>query len=345
VSFDEEGNTFPKLLDFGIAKLTSPEEDQAHRTGTGVPLGTPYYMSPEQCRGRDVDHRTDIYSLGVVAFRLLTGDYPFHGEMIEILHKHMHEPPPAASSILPGLPPTVDQAIAWMMKKDPADRPKSAVAAIAALNGDTSMPAITPSTLTPPTVRLGPRAHASAGTEDTLASAPTVTPSIPTRRSRAPWLAIGVVLVACAGGALAWTQLRGGSEPTPAPEPAAVVTPAPPAPPPIQGPIVVDIPEKPRRVIITFDGAPAGTRVTSAGVEIGIAPDVEIEYGTEERVLYLTADSHMPASIKVTPDKAQHVTVKMRKKTRVGGTTGPKQPATGDGKDDIIHSIPGLDGK
>src|SRR5438094_274836 len=81
----DEGALFPKLLDFGIAKLSGPEDAAQHKTGTGVPLGTPYYMSPEQCRGRDVDYRTDIYSFGVLAFRLLTGTYPFDGELIEIL--------------------------------------------------------------------------------------------------------------------------------------------------------------------------------------------------------------------------------------------------------------------
>src|SRR5262245_24110394 len=58
---DDEGELFPKLLDFGIAKLSGPDDQLAHKTGTGVPIGTPFYMSPEQCRGRDVDHRTDIY--------------------------------------------------------------------------------------------------------------------------------------------------------------------------------------------------------------------------------------------------------------------------------------------
>jgi serine/threonine protein kinase len=130
LSFDDEGQMFPKLLDFGIAKLSTPDEERAHRTGTGVPLGTPYYMSPEQCRGRDVDHRTDLYSFGVLTFRLLTGDYPFHGELIEILHKHMHEEPPLASSINPALTADIDRTIAWMMNKDPASRPATAIAAV-----------------------------------------------------------------------------------------------------------------------------------------------------------------------------------------------------------------------
>ena len=69
-----DGSVFPKLLDFGIAKLLGDRRPSAmHKTRTGAPMGTPYYMSPEQCRGRDVDHRTDIYAFGCIAYELLTG--------------------------------------------------------------------------------------------------------------------------------------------------------------------------------------------------------------------------------------------------------------------------------
>lgn len=350
LSFDEEGKTFPKLLDFGIAKLTTPEEEQAHRTGTGVPLGTPYYMSPEQCRGRDVDHRTDIYSLGVLSFRLLTGDYPFHGEMIEILHKHMHDPPPPASSVMPGLPAEVDRAIAWMMKKDPAARPQTASAAIAALKGEGSLPAITPGTLTPQTIRVGPRSNAAAGTEDTLASAPTVTPEIAaSRRSRAP-LVIGLVLACGAGGAVAWWKLGGSERAAPAPTaPVVDVTPAPappPAPPVTPEPPVASAPAE-ARVIITLAGAPEGTRVMVAGKEVGFSPAIELPRSEQATVLALSADGYVPTSITVTPNKAQTVSAKLKKKP--GGK--PTRPAGGSGsgsagtRDDMIHTIPGLEGQ
>ncbi len=347
LSFDEDGKTFPKLLDFGIAKLTTPEEEQAHRTGTGVPLGTPYYMSPEQCRGRDVDHRTDIYSLGVLTFRLLTGDYPFHGEMIEILHKHMHDPAPLASSVMPGLPADVDRAIAWMLKKDPAARPQTASAAIAGLLGEGSLPAITPGTLTPQTIRVGPRSHGNAGTEDTLASAPTVTPDIPAPpRSRAP-LVIGLVLVCGAGGAIAWWKLSGGSPAAPDAMPATppvVESKQPPVP-----ELRVDAAATPEtRVIITLDGAPEGTRVTVAGKEVGFSPVIELPQSEQPTVLALAADGYVPTSITVTPNKAQSVNAKLRKKptsktTRPTSGSGSGSGSSRSTKDDL-ESVPGLEG-
>src|SRR5205823_8237 len=130
---DPDGAAFPKLLDFGIAKLLTPDEDVRHHTGTGVPMGTPYYMSPEQCRGRDVDHRTDIYSFGIVAYRLLTGALPFQADdYVELLYKQINEEPEPPSSRTPSLSPAVDRAIAWMMQKDRDKRPPTVLEGVLA---------------------------------------------------------------------------------------------------------------------------------------------------------------------------------------------------------------------
>src|SRR5204862_3773012 len=105
-----DGTLFPKLLDFGIAKLRTADKGGMHKTRTGAPIGTPYYMSPEQCRGRDVDHRTDVYALGVVSFKLLTGEVPFDGEdYMDILLKQIGEPPPAPGPPNEGRPASVAQ--------------------------------------------------------------------------------------------------------------------------------------------------------------------------------------------------------------------------------------------
>ena len=96
---------FVKLLDFGIAKLTGGSAMGSHRTRTGIVMGTPAYMSPEQCEGRDsVDRRTDVYALGIVLYEMLTGRVPFVGEGYgEILVQHLTQRPvpPSQFRMLP----------------------------------------------------------------------------------------------------------------------------------------------------------------------------------------------------------------------------------------------------
>ncbi|RLB53991.1 MAG: hypothetical protein DRI90_20670 [Deltaproteobacteria bacterium] len=133
LSFDDEGSCFPKLLDFGIAKLMGDDTVQ-HKTRTGAAMGTPLYMSPEQCRGKDVDHRTDIYSFGVMMHEVLTGQRPFDGEsMMDLMVKQATEPPPPMSTINPAVPAALDPPVLQMLAKDPADRPQSLADAIARL--------------------------------------------------------------------------------------------------------------------------------------------------------------------------------------------------------------------
>ena len=92
-----EGPPLVKILDFGVAKiLASPDGAQSVKTRTGSLMGTPLYMSPEQCKGAGtLDHRTDIYSLGVMLFEMLAGRPPFVAEGVgELFAKHMLEEPP-----------------------------------------------------------------------------------------------------------------------------------------------------------------------------------------------------------------------------------------------------------
>jgi serine/threonine-protein kinase len=132
LAIERDGSFFPKLLDFGIAKLV--DEEAAHKTATGVAMGTPRYMSPEQCRGKPVDHRADIYSLGVVIHEALTGQPLFDGDSsMDVLFKHTNEPPPRMSSVSPDLPPELDEPVLAMLAKRPKQRPASAGEAVAAL--------------------------------------------------------------------------------------------------------------------------------------------------------------------------------------------------------------------
>jgi serine/threonine-protein kinase len=134
VTVDDDGQPSPKLIDFGIAKLLDAGAESSHKTRTGTPIGTSYYMSPEQCRARKVDHRTDIYSFGIVVHLLLTGKRPFVGDSaVDIIVKQVTEAPPPMSESCPELGTALDAAVLQMLEKDPAKRPQTTAAAVDAL--------------------------------------------------------------------------------------------------------------------------------------------------------------------------------------------------------------------
>ena len=111
-----------KIIDFGLAKATAT----AGMTATGLILGTPHYMSPEQVRGRDVDARSDVYSVGALAFHLLTGRPPFVGDnVIAIGFAHCMEEAPSLRALRPEVSETIDAAIRRCLAKKPEDRPPS----------------------------------------------------------------------------------------------------------------------------------------------------------------------------------------------------------------------------
>jgi serine/threonine protein kinase len=114
---------FVKLLDFGIAKLTA-NAASSHRTRTGIVMGTPQYMSPEQCDGRGrIDHRSDIYALGIVLYQMLTGRVPFGGDGYgEVLIQQMSKAPLAPSSVVPSIPEHLELVVLKALEKQPDHR-------------------------------------------------------------------------------------------------------------------------------------------------------------------------------------------------------------------------------
>ncbi|MGJ5897618.1 serine/threonine protein kinase [Streptomyces sp. V2] len=116
-----------KVMDFGIARAM--QSGVTSMTQTGMVVGTPQYLSPEQALGRAVDARSDLYSVGIMLFQLVTGRLPFDADSpLAIAYAHVQEEPPRASSINRALPPAVDALIARALKKNPNERFPSAVA-------------------------------------------------------------------------------------------------------------------------------------------------------------------------------------------------------------------------
>ncbi|GAA3500390.1 Stk1 family PASTA domain-containing Ser/Thr kinase [Streptomyces prasinosporus] len=116
-----------KVMDFGIARAM--QSGVTSMTQTGMVVGTPQYLSPEQALGRGVDARSDLYSVGIMLFQLVTGRLPFDADSpLAIAYAHVQEEPPVASSINRSLPPAVDALIARALKKNPNERFPSAEA-------------------------------------------------------------------------------------------------------------------------------------------------------------------------------------------------------------------------
>jgi serine/threonine-protein kinase len=203
------GGERPKILDFGIAKLGDEVPDRV-KTRTGAVLGTPVYMSPEQCRGAGgVDHRADIYALGCVLFHLLTGYPPFDLPGVgAIISAHLREPAPRPSARMPQLPPGIDELVLRCLVKAPDERfatmlelQQACDAILALITRRSAQNLVMPSSSVPlpiaiPTPVVTPSTPPEAGRTTLSTSAGQPLGGIPRRR-----LGLWIAAAALAGGA------------------------------------------------------------------------------------------------------------------------------------------------
>jgi len=200
----QHGDSYAKLLDFGIAKLMG-DADEGQRTQTGIVMGTPAYMSPEQCRGVNVDKGTDIYALGMILYEMFAGKLPFQGSFAELITHHLMtvpDPPSRHRSV----PRALEQLILRCVDKDPAQRPQSAEelgraleAALPAPGDNAATAAVVPVVVPAPSAAASPAP--TDAPPDTLAPPPGRTAAdltIQPARSRGP-LVLAVAAVAVAG--------------------------------------------------------------------------------------------------------------------------------------------------
>src|SRR3954447_21940021 len=195
VLFDEEGR--PKLAGLGIERLAAGE---GTLTEAGTVLGTAAYIAPEQAPGEPATPASDVYSFGVILYRLLTGRLPFESDdPLRLVMLHRAEPPPPISGLRSDVPPALESTALAALAKDPADRPQNGAALLAELG----LPAggLTTATrmLDGEATRVLPVAAGAAAAEPPVPSGPP-----PPRRSRAPLAAAGLVVLALAGGAIAY---------------------------------------------------------------------------------------------------------------------------------------------
>jgi serine/threonine protein kinase len=183
-----------KLLDFGLARR---EEGDMQLTRTGMALGTPHYMAPEQAAGENVDKRCDLFSLGCVLYRMTAGQLPFAGtNMRALLKAVMFDAPRPVRELDPDLPPALATLIEGLMAKEPNDRPQSAdevLASLAALESELAGG--------PPSSLVGTSAGVAKNPGPARSMAQPRTPS------RRRWIAAGaalLVLAAIVAGVLQW---------------------------------------------------------------------------------------------------------------------------------------------
>jgi serine/threonine-protein kinase len=296
------GEIVAKVMDFGIAGIEQARETQK-LTMTGAVLGTPAYMSPEQAQGLPVDVRSDLYSLGVMLFEMLTGRPPFEADtVVSLLLAHVTKPPPRLADMGPSFPQlaAAQSVLDHLLAKTPEQRFASAAAALEAID---ALAAGSHAPVTPASRAAGfaPTAFATPASPETplgwtLSQTPTTERSA-SRRPRIAGLLIGAALLTAAGLAI-WR----GRTPAPNPPPSAASSAAP----------------EPAAALrsVTIASSPKGASVLLNGAELGKTPyTLQFRRAT---ALKIVLSGYAPQTITVTPESDPNLTLELVPQRRTG---------------------------
>jgi serine/threonine protein kinase len=279
-----------KVLDFGIAKLIEANNQGAYQTRATELLGTPNYMSPEQCRGaKGVDEKTDVYALGVMMFEMLTGRPPFIGSALgELMAKHMYEPAQKVATVNPQVPEPLASLVDLLLDKDKDKRPTMEQL-------ETQLEQLTSELPPPPKHRHRPSGamalvqsghHANPDAKTIAGSTPGTTGVIErSRRSRLLLLgAIAVLLIG--GGVTGYLVLRKKA--------------------------VTSVSVEKKKVRWRLRSVPAGAQVVrrSDGAVLGQTPLArEAEQSSEPLLLRLESVGHLPHDVQLSLETSSEVQV------------------------------------
>ena len=307
----DDQQDFVKLLDFGISKIIDSEASVAATklTVTGMVIGTPLYMAPEQAMGNEIGHQADLYACGVILYEMLTGKPPFEGATYPVLvAKLLTQDPPRIDTVRAGLAPMLIAAVHRALEKEPANRFSTADAFIAAL----------------PTERMSSGYELAA----TIDSAPMVKAS-GARSRRWPWLAAGTALAMAIGATVVVVATHTADKP---PAPAPVVTPSP-------GPLSTAAAEVKTVPLVTtgtleVKSNPTAAQVVIDGKPIGSSPIVvTLETGPHHVHVDLTGYTSIDEDEDVRASERTSVVVALLALPKTGGAVKPPLvPAKGSVK-------------
>jgi serine/threonine protein kinase len=295
VASRRNGRETAKVVDFGIAKAVS-DAPQDSLTRSGLVIGTPEYMSPEQLLGDPVDARSDIYALGCMLYQMLTGVRPFDAESRELmLRRRLHEPPPHIRDLMPELPRRLDTLIAHMLARTPGDRISSAAEVSTQLD-----PALALSGWDPSSLRASVKSTRVVPQVTKLASDPAMRPTVRMKRHRESItrIVVGTILGSGAlfAGLLLWSLWSRDELAREAPRQVSTVPTVPPitvAPPtvaPLTKPATDSLAFKPKAVPVRKAPAPTVKKPAALADSTPAPAPVATDVATEEVAIHQPLD-------------------------------------------------------